>query len=333
MRLRYVSDDEAGLRREKRGRQFIYRHARGLIRNERILKRIRSLAIPPAYTSVWICRDANGHIQATGRDARGRKQYRYHPQWRESRDAEKFDRLIAFSAGLPNLRRRISADLRAKGLPRTKVIATVVRLLERSLIRVGNEEYARTNKSYGLTTLRNNHVRVRGERLQFRFRGKSGKFHEINIDDPRLAGIVRRCQDLPGQALFQFQNDAGEYEAVSSEDVNAYLREILGDGFSAKDFRTWEATVLAAEMLSAVLTPDAPPTKKAMNDVIQDVADRLGNTPTICRKSYIHPLVMEKFLDGTLKMPSQIDKRRGSRLTITENAVRKLLKRGKSSSI
>ena len=330
MRLRYVSDNEPGLTREKRGSQFVYRGARGVIRNERVLARIRRLAIPPAYTKVWICRDDNGHIQATGRDARGRKQYRYHPSWRESRDAAKFERMIAFSAGLPNLRKRVAADLRLPGMPKRKVIAAVVRLLERSLIRVGNEEYARTNKSYGLTTLRNNHVRVRGEHLQFKFRGKSGKFHEIHLDDPRLARIVRRCQDLPGQALFQFRDDQGEREIVRSEDVNDYLREILGDDFSAKDFRTWAATVLAAELLSEIVAADEKlPTKKAMNEIIKDVADRLGNTPTICRKSYIHPMILETCSDGTLVMPAKIGGRQGSRLSVSESAVREMLRRYK----
>ena len=303
--LVYVGNDEPGFRRERRRGKFEYFSARGTpIRDARVLARIRQLAIPPAYTDVWICRHANGHLQATGRDARGRKQYRYHPRWRQLRDRAKYDRMLAFSEHLPGLRRRVAADLRLPGVPRAKVLATVVRLLEASLIRVGNDEYARTNGSFGLTTLKNDHVRVEGSQLQFRFRGKSRKVHDVRVDDARLARIVRRCQDLPGQALFQFVNDAGEIESIDSSDVNAYIRGRDGPEFSAKDFRTWAGTLLTARLLAGLGNARSLPVAKArMGRAIEQVAGRLGNTPAICRKSYVHPAILDAYLANTLALP------------------------------
>jgi len=327
--LVYVSNDEPGFRRERRRAKFEYFDARGApIRDDRILARIRQLAIPPAYTDVWICRRANGHLQATGRDARGRKQYRYHPRWRQLRDRAKYDRLLAFSEHLPELRRRVADDLRLPGVPRAKVLATVVRLLETSLIRVGNDEYARTNGSFGLTTLKNDHVRVRGAHLQFRFRGKSRKVHDVHVDDARLARIVRRCQELPGQALFQFVNDAGEVESIDSSDVNAYIRGRDGTDFSAKDFRTWAGTLLTARLLAELgNAPSAHLAKARIARALERVAARLGNTPTICRKSYVHPAILDAYLANTLKMPSGARARGKTRLSIQERALQKLLKR------
>jgi DNA topoisomerase-1 len=329
MKLVYVSDQEPGFRRERRGRHFIYRSARGRrVRSERILRRIRSLAIPPAYRDVWICAVENGHLQATGRDARGRKQYRYHPQWRAQRDAAKYDRMLDFSAQLPALRRQVATDLRRPGMPREKVLAAIVRLLEASLIRVGNEEYARDNGSFGLTTLKNAHARVRGERVQFRFRGKSGKFHDVQLDDARLARLVRRCQDLPGQTLFQFRNAEGGAESIRSDDVNAYVRDIAGDGFSAKDFRTWAGTVLAAKLLGAAPVPaDAGQARASIAAAIREVSGRLGNTPKICQACYVHPAVLEDFSRGDLTMPPRARERGSRGLSGIERAVQRLLRR------
>jgi DNA topoisomerase-1 len=329
MKLVYVSDQEPGFRRERRGRHFVYRSARGRrVRSERILRRIRSLAIPPAYREVWICAVENGHLQATGRDARGRKQYRYHPQWCAQRDAAKYDRMLDFSTQLPALRRRVAADLRRPGMPREKVLAAIVRLLEASLIRVGNEEYARDNGSFGLTTLKNAHARVRGERVQFRFRGKSGKFHDVQLDDARLARLVRRCQDLPGQTLFQYRNADGNAESIRSDDVNAYVRDIAGDGFSAKDFRTWAGTVLAAKLLGAAPAPaDAGQARACIAAAIREVSGRLGNTPKICQACYVHPAVLEDFSRGDLNMPARARERGSRGLSGVERAVQRLLRR------
>src|SRR5438045_6651236 len=250
--LRYVSDDQPGCSRKRKGEDFEYFDTKGKpIRDEQRLLRIKRLAIPPAWSDVWICPSPNGHIQATGRDARGRKQYRYHERWREIRDENKYDRLVNFGKALPKIRRRLKKDLALSSLPRQKVLATIVQLLERTLIRVGNEEYARENKSFGLTTIKNRHVTVKGARLRFRFRGKSGRQHEVDVTDRRIANIVSKCQDLPGQDLFQYVDDEGEVRNVTSQDVNDYLREITDENFTAKDFRTWAGTVLAAIALGA----------------------------------------------------------------------------------
>ena len=300
--LRYVSDHMPGIVREKSGAGFRYRYPTGeIVREEPVLKRIHSLAIPPAWTTVWICPDPAGHLQATGRDARGRKQSRYHPRWREIRDQTKYARMIAFGRALPRIRKRVTADLRLAPLSRNQVLATVVRLLEVSLIRVGNDEYARENDSFGLTTMRAKHVKVRGSTVRFHFRGKSGKWHEVDIHDARLARIVRNCQDLPGQELFQYVSNDGERKRVSSEDVNEYLHQIAGEEFSAKDFRTWAGTVLAAMALSQFREFDSQAqAKKNVIQAIESVAQRLGNTPAVCRKCYVHPEVLDSYLDGTL---------------------------------
>jgi len=297
--LRYVTDDMPGFRR-RAGKGFAYLDSSGaVIRDEQTLKRIKSLAIPPAWTDVWICRLPNGHLQATGRDARGRKQHRYHPKWREVRDETKYSRMMAFAKALPGIRRRVAADLKLPGLRRNKVLATVVKLLEVSLIRVGNEEYANNNRSYGLTTMLDRHAKVNGSKVQFRFRGKAGKNHTIEVEHPRLARIVKNCQDLPGQELFQYIDEDGKQQDVKSEDVNEYLREIVGNDFTAKDFRTWSGTVLAAMALSELRKFDTKAeAKKNIVAAIERVAERLGNTPAICRKCYIHPAVIDSYLDG-----------------------------------
>jgi DNA topoisomerase-1 len=325
--LAYVNDRSPGIRRKRKGKGFVYFLPAGRrLSNETVIARIKRLAIPPAYTDVWICPHANGHIQAIGRDARGRKQYRYHERWREHRDAAKFDRLVSFARSLPVLRREISKDLRLDGLPRRKVIAAVVSLLEKSLIRVGNEEYSRDNGSYGLTTLRNRHVRVRGEKVTFEFRGKSGKFHSLLLADARLARIVKRCQELPGQQLFQFLNDEGAREGVDSEDVNAYIRAAVGEEFSAKDFRTWAGTLLAAQALGTEQqAQDLDERKQRVREVIDEVARRLGNTPSVCRKCYVHPAVLDAYLEGKLSF-SQMVGRRTVRLNAHERALIRVLR-------
>jgi len=266
-----------------------------------VLARIRSLAIPPAWEDVWICPSANGHLQATGWDARGRKQYRYHPRWRSVRDENKFGRLVDFAHALPAIRRRVAADLRLPGLPREKVLAAVVRLLETTFIRVGNERYAKENGSFGLTTMRNRHVEVKGSKLRFRFRGKSGQEHDIDTEDRRVARIIRKLQDLPGQDVFQYLDDEGERRQVTSEDVNQYLREITGEDFTAKDFRTWAGTVMAAIALQAQEAfENESQAKKNVKAAVSAVAKMLGNTPAVCRKCYVHPAVLETYLDGNL---------------------------------
>jgi DNA topoisomerase-1 len=272
-----------------------------LIRSASELERLRALAVPPAWTDVWICRDPRGHIQATGRDARGRKQYRYHPDWRACRDETKYERLAAFARALPRIRRRTHADLRRQGLPREKVLATVVQLLEKSLIRVGNDEYARENESFGLTTLRNRHVNVRGSTLIFEFKGKSGVHHRVNVNDRRLASIVRQCRELPGQELFEYFDEHGKRQDVGSADVNQYLREIGGEAFTAKDFRTWAGTVLAVVALQA-LPPGSTKaqTKRNLLQAIDAVSGMLRNTKAVCRKSYIHPRILDGYTAGTL---------------------------------
>jgi len=301
--LRYVTDDEPGIRRQKRGKGFTFLDPQGkTIKDAKTLERIQKLAIPPAWTDVWICPRPNGHLQATGRDARGRKQYRYHANWREVRDETKFGRMIAFGESLPKIRERIDRDMSQRGLGREKVLATVVKLLETTLIRVGNKEYVKQNNSFGLTTLRDQHVDVDGATLRFEFRGKSGKEHSVEVQDRRLARIVKQCRDVPGQKLFQYLDGNGERQSVSSEDVNAYLRETTGEDFSAKDFRTWGGTVLA---LSALLEVGACESEreanKAVVEAIKHVSGQLGNRPAICRKYYVHPVVIQSFLEGTLR--------------------------------
>jgi DNA topoisomerase-1 len=299
--LRYVSDGRPGIRRIRAGKGFRYVKADGKpVRDAATLARIRSLVIPPAWTKVWICALENGHLQATGRDARGRKQYRYHPCWRATRDETKYDRIFAFGRALPAIRARVDADLRRHGLPREKVLATVVRLLETTLIRVGNEEYARENNSYGLTTLQNRHVRVTGETVHFAFRGKSGVRHRIDVRDGRLARVVKRCHDLPGLELFQYLDADGERRSLDSADINDYLRAIGGQEFTAKDFRTWAGTVLAAQALRNLVDFDTQAqAKRNVVAAVQAVAERLGNTVAVCRKCYVHPAVFEAYFDGS----------------------------------
>jgi DNA topoisomerase-1 len=300
--LRYSTDAEPGLTRRRAGRGFSYRDPAGrTIRDHDVRKRINALAIPPAWTDVWICRWPNGHLQATGRDARGRKQYRYHRAWARQRGAVKFNRLIDFAAALPQIRRQCDRDLAQTGLPRSRILAVVVRLLERTLIRIGNDEYARSNGSFGLTTFRDRHARVVGDTIRFRYRGKAGKMQEVGLRDRRLATIVRRCQDLPGQDLFQFVDDHGVPQDIGSHDVNDYLREISGEEFTAKDFRTWAGTVAASLALEEFLeVDDEAGRKKAVVRAIEQVAEQLGNTPTVCRACYVHPEVVERYLDGTM---------------------------------
>ncbi|AWN48230.1 DNA topoisomerase I [Methylobacterium terrae] len=300
--LRYVSDEEPGFRRKRNGRGFAYVDSSGTrVRDEKALARIKALAIPPAYTDVWICRHANGHIQATGRDARGRKQYRYHPEFRQARESTKFAHMMTFAEVLPGLRATVEEHMGRRGLPREKVLATVVHLLETTLIRVGNDDYAKQNKSYGLTTLRDPHVRIEGKELKFRFKGKSNKVWELAVHDRRVARIVKACQDLPGQELFQYLDEDGVQRDVTSADVNAYLREITGRDITAKDFRTWSGTVLAAMALREFETFDSQAVaKRNVRAAIERVAERLGNTPTICRKCYIHPEILGCYLEGEL---------------------------------
>ena len=300
--LRYVSDDAPGIIRRRSGKGFSYRDAKGApVRDKTVLARIRKLAIPPAWREVWICPRANGHIQATGRDARGRKQYRYHPDWRLARDATKYEHIMEFARTLPALRQRIAADMGLPGLGRQKVLATVVHLLDTTLIRIGNEDYAQANKSYGLTTLRNRHVAVRGGELRFNFKGKSGKEWNLRLRDRRVAKVVRACQELPGQELFQYIDEDGERQSVSSADVNDYLREVSGQDITAKDFRTWAGTVLAAMALTEFEKFDsATAAKKNVKAAIERTATRLGNTPAICRKCYVHPEVLGSYLQGEL---------------------------------
>ena len=316
--LRYVSDDDGtrGIRRRRAGGGFTYLDPsrRSTVRDPDTLARIKRLAIPPAWRDVWICPSPNGHLQASGRDARGRKQYRYHPRWRAARDETKYTRMIAFAAALPAIRRRVAEDLERPGLPREKVLATVVRLLETTRIRVGNEEYARTNGSFGLTTLRTRHVEIEGSTLTFEFRGKGGRMHRVDVSDRRLARIVRRCQELPGQELFQYLDEGGERRTISSGDVNDYLRALSGEDFTAKDFRTWAGTVLAAQALAEV--PDSTSATAAKRNVaraVERVAAVLGNTPAVCRKGYIHPDVIDCYLEGGLAEALRV--RRGKTAT------------------
>jgi len=298
--LYYVTDEMPGIRRRRHGRGFSYVDASGAtIRDPAALRRFRSLVIPPAWTEVWICPDPNGHLQVTARDARGRKQYRYHTAFRERRDGIKFERMISFSDVLQAIRERVEHDIALPGLPRAKVMATVVWLLERTLIRIGSNEYAKANKSFGLTTMRQRHVRVVGSKLRFDFRGKSGVVHSVGVTDRRVARIVQRCQELPGQELFQYVDDAGERQSVQAEDVNAYLHEIAGRDVTAKDFRTWAGTMLTAEALRTM--GPAPSLRQAERNIVSAIdrtAARLGNTRSVCRKYYIHPALLAAYRDG-----------------------------------
>jgi DNA topoisomerase I len=300
--LLYVTDSAPGIRRRRSGKGFSYLGPDGeAIRQQERLSRIRAIAIPPAWTDVWICSSPRGHIQATGRDARGRKQYRYHKRWGEVRDEAKYGRMIDFGRALPKLRLRIKHDLALPGMPQEKVVAAVVRLLESSYVRVGNSEYAEENASFGLTTMRLRHVKVRGERVRFRFRGKGGKEHEVAVIDRRLAAVVRRCQELPGQELFRYLDEAGEPRTVESSDVNEYLRETTGEDFTAKDFRTWAGTVLAAVELSRLGPSESEAEAKAnLVEAIRSVSVTLGNTEAVCRKCYVHPAIVDSYLAGRL---------------------------------
>ena len=298
--LRYVSDQQPGIHRLKSAAGFRYTDADGKpVREKETLARIKSLVIPPAWTDVWICANPNGHLQATGRDARGRKQSRYHPRWREVRDETKYERMALFAQALPAIRKRVQEDLARPGLPREKVLATVVKLMEETCIRVGNEEYAKQNGSYGLTTLRNKHVAVNGSTIHFDFKGKSGVRHSVDLQDRRLARIVRQCHDLPGYELFQYLDDEGNRHSIDSSDVNDYLREITGEHFTAKDFRTWAGSVLACVLLSEIgAYENQTEAKKNVVEAIKHVASKLGNTPSVCRKCYVHPAVLQAYLGG-----------------------------------
>lgn len=303
-RLVHVDDSMPGIRRQRRGKGFSYTDPEGRpIRDAGERARLAALAIPPAWTDVWICRDPDGHLQATGRDARGRKQYRYHPEWTRRRGETKYARLAAFGRHLPALRRRLRRDLAREGLPREKVLAAVISLLEDTLVRVGNEEYARSNHSYGLTTLRARHLVFRRGRAHLRFRGKSGQPHAVDVDDARLARVLRRCRQLPGQALFQYYDADGQRQAVDSGQVNDYLHEVLGEAFTAKDFRTWGGTLAALAILLRTPLPDDGSERaiaSALAAVVREVAAELRNTPAVCRKAYIHPLVIEAWREGRL---------------------------------
>lgn len=322
--LRYATDRRPGIRRKRAGSGFVYEDARGRpVRDRNTLARIGSLVIPPAWKDVWICADPLGHLQAVGRDTRGRKQYRYHPQWRRVRDENKYSRLHGFARALPSIRRKTAHALTQRGLTREKVLAAAVQLLEKTLIRVGNDEYTRQNRSFGLTTLRDGHVQVRGARIRFTFRGKSGVEHDVDLDDRRLARVVKACRDIPGYELFQYYDDAGNRQTIGSSDVNAYLRELTGEDYTSKDFRTWAGTLLAAELLLACGRCDSRSRLKAnVVRTVESVAKRLGNTKAVCRKCYIHPAVIEAYEAGALP------KARGG----AEAAVLLLLRRGLSTA-
>lgn len=299
--LRYVTDTRPGIRRKRHGKSFTYTDSDGkTIREKETLTRIRSLVIPPAWTDVWICPVANGHLQATGRDARRRKQSRYHPRWREVRDETKYERMSLFAQTLPTIRERVDHDLALPGLPRERILATIVSLMESTFIRVGNAEYARENKSFGLTTMRNRHVEVNGSHITFSFQGKSRVHHTVDLQDRRIAKIIRRCADIPGYELFQYLDADGTPHTVDSAEVNGYLQSITGQYFTAKDFRTWAGSVLACDLLREFEPfTSATEAKKNIVEAIKGVAQRLGNTPAVCRKCYIHPAVLETYLDGT----------------------------------
>ncbi|HSQ05099.1 MAG TPA: DNA topoisomerase IB [Burkholderiales bacterium] len=299
--LHFSSDRQPGIRRCARDAGFVYVLPNGRqVKNEQTLARIRKLAIPPAYRDVWICLSPDGHLQATGYDARGRKQYRYHPRWREVRDEDKFRRMLAFGRALPRIHRKVALDMRRPDMPREKVLATLVRLLETTLIRVGNEQYVRENRSYGLTTLRNRHVAVSRNAVHFGFRGKHGIHHRVTVEDPRVVAVVRRFRDLPGQELFEYVDGDGKRRVVTSSDVNEYLRDAAGEEFTAKDFRTWYATLRALAHLTGRTFANVREAKAHVKDMLGEVASKLGNTPAMCRKCYVHPIVIESFLAGTL---------------------------------
>jgi DNA topoisomerase I len=322
--LRYVSDRKPGISRHKRGKGFVYRSPDGaLLRDTALLLRIRRLAVPPAWSEVWICSFEGGHIQATGRDARGRKQYRYHARFRAVRDETKYERLFDFVAALPKIRAQCERDLSLPGLPRAKVLAAVVRLLEQTLIRVGNEEYSRANQSFGLTTLRDRHARIQGSELSFRFRGKSGKEHKVSLNDRRLAKIVKRCRDLPGDELFQYLDEQGEQHTVDSADVNEYLRAVTGDEFSAKDFRTWAGTLYTALSLHELGGEHSERARKRrIKQAIVRTAERLGNTAAVCRKCYVHPGILDAYLAGrVVPRVAGAGTRASTRLSADERAV------------
>jgi len=313
--LHYVDDSQPGLRREREGDHFVYFTAKGaLIEDPAVIKRINALAVPPAYTDVWICADPRGHLQATGRDARGRKQYRYHARWREVRDENKYARMVAFGNALPKLRKQLESHLALPGLDRNKIMATVIYLLDTTLIRVGNSQYARDNKSYGLTTLRNRHVEVKGSAIEFHFRGKSGVEHRVSVKDKRVARIVKRCLELPGQHLFQYLDDQGERHTVTSSDINAYLQDMTGADFTAKDYRTWAGSALALAMLRELHWQPEPEAKRQIVEMVKAAARTLGNTPAVCRRCYIHPAVLERYVLGELAKLPKPRKRKGLRL-------------------
>jgi DNA topoisomerase-1 len=330
--IKYAFDDEPGLRRRRSGNGFVYLDRHGRPVDPKTRARIGRLVIPPAWTEVWICPDPQGHIQATGRDARGRKQYIYHPDWRAWRELTKFLHILDFAAALPKLRERVARDLSERKLSRSLVLAAAIRVLDRTLMRVGNDEYARHNQSYGLTTLLDEHIEGAGTRVRFAFRGKHGKLFEAEFSDRRVAGVLRRLEGLPGQHLFQFVDEAGEAHRVTSDDINAYIREATGGDFTAKDFRTWAATVLAVTELSQ-LEPATSETakKRSLAKAIKQVAARLGNTPAVCRSSYIHPEIPASYLDGTLPVQAVLLEEpaggNGIGLTTNERAVLRFLRR------
>lgn len=324
--LRYGSDQGPGIRRKRVGKAFTYIADGVTIRDAEMIRRIKGLAIPPAWTDVWICPDPRGHLQATGRDAGGRKQYRYHARWREVRDAVKYDHMLAFAEALPRIRERTDQHLERSSTSKEKVLATVVRLLEETRIRVGNEEYRKENGSYGLTTLRNRHVDVIGSEVRFAFRGKSGKHHRVSLHDRRLARTIKRFLEIPGQELFQYIDENGEPKAIESADVNEYLREITGEDFTAKDFRTWAGTILAARFLRETLRePEMQGAKQELVRAIARVADELGNTPAVCKKGYIHPAVIAAYLAGRLKPIKEKDGEDPYKLSAEERGLLALL--------
>jgi DNA topoisomerase I len=331
--LVYVEEhnDLPGFTRKSSGKNFVYLDVDGTaIRDEEIVTRIKALAIPPAWTKVWICPATNGHLQATGRDTKGRKQYLYHPDWRTQRDAAKFDHLAEFGERLPRLRRLVNRDMRERSLRKARVIATIVRLLEQSLIRVGNDEYAKENESYGLSTLKNRHALVKGDQLVFQFKGKSGIYHAIKITDGKVARTVKRCQDLPGQRLFRYYDETGELRDVRSEDVNEYIQQSIGPNFSTKDFRTWAGSAFALSILSRLDRPTSKrQAQKEIGTAIKQAAQVLGNTPAVCRRSYIHPAILEEFVAGRLTPPrkpvNQLLSR--SRLSFSERQLLRFLRR------
>lgn len=329
--LRYTSDKVPGIRRSGSNKRFVYYDARGRrIRSQLMVRRIKALAVPPAWTQVWISSSPDTHLQAVGRDARGRKQFRYHARWREIREQTKYDRMTTVGSVLPRLRARVATDLSLRDLPREKVLATIVRLLETTFIRIGNDEYARQNQSFGLTTLRNRHVNVQGSSIRFRFRGKSGVSRDTVLSDRRLAQIVRRCQELPGQELFQYLDEDNRCRTISSGDVNDYLRNVTGIDLTAKDFRTWAGTVQAAIELGRLEMASATSAKRNIVKAVEQVSKKLGNTRAVCRKSYIHPAIIDSYLDGTLHKIMPQEQRGGTdphALTAEETAVMKILRR------